>query len=289
MQTMSSPQATGFRSLAELTKNFQEKQRACPVLKELSTHVESLPLEFTEPDEVLAISQTTGSTQVTGTLRKVFPNKGFAFIAPSDGSRDVFLHFRDLVNGGSRDLVVGAELYFELFIDEHRNRKARNASMSKVCEAETSIALQSSADPATQVYNRQFLVSTLGCLRRSVGFLNDNPGVPTTRYMPRNNGKSLYEENPELNDEDCVIRLEARLSYESGADKNNADTFGDAVKGGWSFEEALEANNKFARCRFGSGDSTPTQVGDSSSECECAGQDLSPISRLPAERQFFTI
>merc|ERR1711904_613871 len=91
--------------------------------------------------------------------------------------------------------------------------------------------------------------------------------------------KSLYEEDPELNDEECVIRLEARLSHESGADKNNADTFGDSAKTGWSFEEALEANSKFARHRFGSGDSTPTDAGETSSECDLQGQDFSPISR----------
>lgn len=85
-----------------------------------------------------------------------------------------------------------------------------------------------------------------------------------------------YKEDPKLNDEEFLGRLEARLSEESGADANNAETFGD-VNGGWTFEKALEANSKLGQCRFGSGDSTPTATGDSASEHEYASQEFGDL------------
>lgn len=258
----------GFRSLAELSKNFQDRQKACPVLKELVAQVESIPIDLPEQDEMAAVSQTTCST--TGTLKKVFQSKGFGFLAPSDGSQDVFLHFRDIANGSSRDLVVGTKMHFELTVDECKNRKARNAIvlLTKSCEPATPMALESMADLASQTYSRHFLLGAFGSFLKFDGVLDKNPGVPSAKYMPRTNRKTFYEEDPNLNDEQRVMKLEARLSHESGADKNNVDTFGDSAKSGWSFEEAVEANSKVGRCRFGSGDSTPTDAGDTVSECE---------------------
>lgn len=55
-------------------------------------------------------------------------------------------------------------------------------------------------------------------------------------------------EDPRLNDEVLIARLEARLSRESGADANNEETFGAGLAsvGGWSFEDALEANERLS-------------------------------------------
>lgn len=261
----------GFRSLAELTKSFQEKQKTCPFSKELSAQVETLNVDLPEQDVMSTVGQTICTS--TGILQKVFQSKGFGFIAPSDGSQDVFLHFRDIVNGGPRALVVGTEMHFELIIDACNNRKARNAIVTTPCEVVTSIAVASLADLAGQTYSRQFLLGTFESFRKCNGLLDKNPGVPTAKHVPRpKKKKAFYEEDPNLNDEQCVIRLEARLSHESGADKNNTDTFGDLAKSGWSFEEALIANSKVGRCRFGSGsgDLTPTDAGDTASECEYA-------------------
>jgi len=56
-------------------------------------------------------------------------------------------------------------------------------------------------------------------------------------------------EDPRLDDEMLISRLEARLSRESGADARNEETFGSdmASSGGWSFEEALEANGRLQK------------------------------------------
>ena len=50
----------------------------------------------------------------TGTLKKFMDGKGFGFIENSDGSGDVFVHFSQLTNGGSDDMIVGTEMTFDI-------------------------------------------------------------------------------------------------------------------------------------------------------------------------------
>eukprot|EP00490_Sorites_sp_Unknown_P020903 CAMPEP_0114663514 /NCGR_PEP_ID=MMETSP0191-20121206/27042_1 /TAXON_ID=126664 /ORGANISM="Sorites sp." /LENGTH=56 /DNA_ID=CAMNT_0001903049 /DNA_START=53 /DNA_END=220 /DNA_ORIENTATION=+ len=53
----------------------------------------------------------------SGTLKRFMDGKGFGFIENSDGSGDVFVHFSQLTNGGSEDMVVGAEMTFDITED----------------------------------------------------------------------------------------------------------------------------------------------------------------------------
>jgi len=262
MQAAEAPKKMkGFRSLAELQSNFQSRHVPAPVPQAV-------------PEQVDQIKSSSD-----GVLTKVFQGKGFGFIAPDDGSKDVFIHFRDIMNGGCKDLVVGTQLHFHLVIeDQSGNRKAKNATVKNPKGAETSIAPESPSlieqASDSQLYSQKMLLNVFGALRKTSGLLKLNPCTPTTLYMPRpghGNNKKFYEEDPNLNDENCVIRLEMRLSKESGADANNVETFGDCAKEGWSFEQALEANSKLdelavSRSRFGSGSTAP----DSASEHECA-------------------
>ncbi|CAE8702324.1 unnamed protein product, partial [Polarella glacialis] len=64
--------------------------------------------------------------------------------------------------------------------------------------------------------------------------------MPASVFSPQ----LMAVQDPELDDENLCVRMEARLSKESGADSNNWDTFGDDCWGGWSFEEALAANSR---------------------------------------------
>mmetsp|Transcript_36883 Transcript_36883/g.68735 ORF Transcript_36883/g.68735 Transcript_36883/m.68735 type:complete len:105 (+) Transcript_36883:63-377(+) len=67
----------------------------------------------------------------TGTLKKFMDGKGFGFIENSDGSGDVFVHFSQLNNGGSEDMVVGAEMTFDITEDERSGKtKATNVTLS---------------------------------------------------------------------------------------------------------------------------------------------------------------
>ena len=66
----------------------------------------------------------------TGTLKKFMDGKGFGFIENSDGSGDVFVHFSQLTNGGSEDMVVGAEMTFDIEEDPRSGKtKATNVTL----------------------------------------------------------------------------------------------------------------------------------------------------------------
>lgn len=60
------------------------------------------------------------------------------------------------------------------------------------------------------------------------------------------NGATHREPQPLSTDEFKLRELESRESKESGADKNNLETFGLDCDDGWTFEENLEANKKLA-------------------------------------------
>ena len=50
----------------------------------------------------------------TGTVKWFNESKGFGFIAPSDGSADVFVHFSAIQGDGFRTLVEGQKVNFEV-------------------------------------------------------------------------------------------------------------------------------------------------------------------------------
>ncbi|MBH9553657.1 cold-shock protein [Inhella gelatinilytica] len=52
---------------------------------------------------------------VTGTVKWFNDTKGFGFIAPSDGTPDLFAHHSEIQsNGGFRTLAEGAQVQFEV-------------------------------------------------------------------------------------------------------------------------------------------------------------------------------
>ena len=50
----------------------------------------------------------------TGTVKWFNESKGFGFIAPSDGSADVFVHFSAIQGGGFKTLAEGQEVTFDV-------------------------------------------------------------------------------------------------------------------------------------------------------------------------------
>ena len=50
----------------------------------------------------------------TGTVKWFNEEKGYGFIAPEDGSKDVFVHFSGIVGEGFRTLAEGAKVEFEV-------------------------------------------------------------------------------------------------------------------------------------------------------------------------------
>lgn len=50
----------------------------------------------------------------TGTVKWFNDSKGFGFITPEDGSKDVFVHFSAIVSDGFRSLAEGQSVSFDV-------------------------------------------------------------------------------------------------------------------------------------------------------------------------------
>jgi CspA family cold shock protein len=50
----------------------------------------------------------------TGTVKWFNPTKGFGFIVPTDGSKDVFVHISAVERAGMRSLSEGQKVSYEL-------------------------------------------------------------------------------------------------------------------------------------------------------------------------------
>lgn len=50
----------------------------------------------------------------TGTVKWFNESKGFGFISPADGSKDVFVHFSAIASEGFRTLAEGQEVSFDV-------------------------------------------------------------------------------------------------------------------------------------------------------------------------------
>ena len=51
---------------------------------------------------------------VTGTVKWFNESKGFGFISPEDGSKDVFVHFSAIASEGFRTLAEGQQVTFDV-------------------------------------------------------------------------------------------------------------------------------------------------------------------------------
>jgi len=51
---------------------------------------------------------------ITGTVKWFNDNKGFGFISPEDGSKDVFVHYSSIQASGFKSLSEGQKVQFEV-------------------------------------------------------------------------------------------------------------------------------------------------------------------------------
>jgi len=58
-------------------------------------------------------TRSTESGMLTGVVKWFNNSKGFGFIAPSDGSPDVFVHFSSIETEGYKSLTEGQTVEFE--------------------------------------------------------------------------------------------------------------------------------------------------------------------------------
>ena len=57
----------------------------------------------------------SGSVSMTGCIKKTIQDRGFGFIRPNGGGKDLFFHAKGLLNGlGIEDLKEGDHVQFEV-------------------------------------------------------------------------------------------------------------------------------------------------------------------------------
>ena len=57
------------------------------------------------------------SGEQPGSIVKYFEDKGFGFIRPENGGKDVFFHISRLTEGSATDLMPGAKILYEVGMD----------------------------------------------------------------------------------------------------------------------------------------------------------------------------
>lgn len=70
------------------------------------------------------------STSTTGTVKFFNSTKGFGFIAPQDGSKDVFVHISAVERAGMNGLTENQQISFEL--ERGQNGKVSAVNLKEV-------------------------------------------------------------------------------------------------------------------------------------------------------------
>ena len=60
----------------------------------------------------------------TGTVKWFNETKGYGFIQPDDGGRDVFVHISAVERAGLRNLVEGQKISYEILTDKRSGKDA---------------------------------------------------------------------------------------------------------------------------------------------------------------------
>ena len=64
----------------------------------------------------------------SGTVKWFNDSKGFGFITPEDGGKDVFVHFSAIQGGGFKSLAEGQKVEFEI-TDGQKGPQATNVTL----------------------------------------------------------------------------------------------------------------------------------------------------------------
>jgi cold shock protein len=78
----------------------------------------------------LVATQQVGSDQVgTGTVKWFSDDKGFGFITPDEGGRDLFVHFSGINGDGYRSLTEGAKVSYD---EENGDKGPKAVNVTKI-------------------------------------------------------------------------------------------------------------------------------------------------------------
>jgi len=89
---------------------------SCSQFGKSSSFFCSYPNDFTFKNELhnIAIQPNRGISVITGTVKWFNDSKGFGFITPQDGSKDVFVHHSAIQGGGFKSLAEGQQVSFDV-------------------------------------------------------------------------------------------------------------------------------------------------------------------------------
>jgi CspA family cold shock protein len=76
------------------------------------------------PSLFRAENKTTGSEMPIGTVKWFNARKGYGFIAPDGGGKDIFVHISAVERAGMNDLREGQKVAFEEQTDERSGKKS---------------------------------------------------------------------------------------------------------------------------------------------------------------------
>ncbi len=80
-------------------------------------------------ESVAPRSKKGGGSMPSGTVKWFNPTKGYGFIAPETGGKDVFVHISAVQKAGLRSLNEGQRLGFE--VEQQQNGRAAAVNLSK--------------------------------------------------------------------------------------------------------------------------------------------------------------
>jgi CspA family cold shock protein len=108
-------EAAGSRDVSEGTRlkvSVEDNSRGRQVqqILEIINQVENTPAHALR---VKASAETGGQLESEGTVKWYNPDKGFGFIAPDNGEKDVFVHATTLSRSGLSALVEGQKVFVE--------------------------------------------------------------------------------------------------------------------------------------------------------------------------------
>jgi cold shock protein len=66
-----------------------------------------------EPRRPRPACSSSGDAMATGTVKWFSDDKGFGFITPDDGGRDLFVHYSGISGDGYRSLAEGSRVSYE--------------------------------------------------------------------------------------------------------------------------------------------------------------------------------
>jgi CspA family cold shock protein len=75
------------------------------------------------------VGSKVGSSVGTGTVKWFSDDKGFGFITPDEGGRDLFVHFTGIVGDGYRSLAEGAKVTYE---EENGDKGPKAVNVQKI-------------------------------------------------------------------------------------------------------------------------------------------------------------